>query len=56
MEYKDAYQELFEYIKNHKYDEFIKKLELIDTDANITFDINIRDKQNNYLYEQRRKK
>ena len=48
MDYIEKYKQLFEMIKHHKYDEFIKLINDIDTSDNI-FDINIRDEQNNYF-------
>lgn len=48
MDYNDTYQQLFNQIKNHKYDEFISTLNNIDP-HDPTFDINIRDDQHNYL-------
>jgi ankyrin repeat protein len=48
MDYSDIYKNLFDYIKNHKYDKF--KEILLEIDPNdIFFDINARDDQNNYL-------
>lgn len=46
--FNEKYQELFELLKNHKYDEFKKKLDEIDL-TDVMFDINIRDDQNNYF-------
>lgn len=48
MDYTDTYNKLFDTLKNHKYDEFIKIINDIDIE-DIMFDINIRDEQNNYL-------
>lgn len=46
-DFTEKYQYLFDTLKTHKYDEFINALNEIDT-TDIMFDINVRDKQNNY--------
>ena len=48
MDYGEIYNNMFDMLKNHKYDKFIDILNSIDID-DIMFDINIRDDQNNYF-------
>lgn len=44
----ETYQEMFKLLKNNKYTEFITYVDKIEKD-DITFDINIKDIQNNYF-------
>ena len=47
-DYNEIYIEMFDMLKNHRYDKFLKTLNEIDT-TDIMFDINTRDEQNNYF-------
>lgn len=44
----ELYQKMFKMLKQHEYDEFIKTINLVDP-MDLSFDINIRDGQNNYF-------